>query len=194
MGSFVIGQHHNLIDFYHEAKRFCIAQGYEYEIKAVRERKFADCDAEEFFCQYIYVILNSGMNNQWAEKKYELFFKNNLDVNIIRHPSKHKATERAIVEYGDWFEKLKSISDEMEKLTFLDSLPFIGKITKYHLARNLGLDVAKPDRHLVRLSAQFGFVDVQEMCTCISQTTGDRIGVVDVVLWRNENLKRRNSP
>ena len=74
----------------------------------------------------------------------------------------------------------------------METLPWIGPITKYHLARNLGIDVAKPDRHLVRLAKRFGYNEstgVQQMCEELAERTRDRIGVVDVVLWRYANLK-----
>jgi hypothetical protein len=62
--------------------------------------------------------------------------------------------------------------------------PFIGPITSFHLAKNLGLPVAKSDRHLVRLANAVGFEDVQSMCRNISSFTGDPVPVVDIVLWR----------
>jgi hypothetical protein len=44
-----------------------------------------------------------------------------------------------------------------DPLTELQRLPYIGPITVWHLAKNLRLDVAKPDRHLARVSTQLGF-------------------------------------
>jgi len=73
-------------------------------------------------------------------------------------------------------------------MNFLQTLPYLGKITSYHLARNIGLDVAKPDRHLTRLSAEYGFTTAQEMCEFIAKNVGERIGTVDVILWRAINL------
>lgn len=66
----------------------------------------------------------------------------------------------------------------------LQRFPFIGPITAWHLAKNLGLDAAKPDRHLTALTIQLGFTTPHEMCDCIAQTTGERASVVDLVLWR----------
>jgi len=39
----------------------------------------------------------------------------------------------------------------------LRSFPYIGGVTAFHLAKNLGADLAKPDRHLSRLAAAQGF-------------------------------------
>jgi hypothetical protein len=41
----------------------------------------------------------------------------------------------------------------VERLEYLGSLPWIGAITKYHAARNFGVDCVKPDIHLTRLAA-----------------------------------------
>jgi hypothetical protein len=71
-----------------------------------------------------------------------------------------------------------------DPISTLRRLPYIGGITAYHLAKNLGADVAKPDRHLVRLAASQGFCDVQTLCSSIARETGDPLRVVDVVLWR----------
>ena len=63
-------------------------------------------------------------------------------------------------------------------------MPHIGPITKFHLARNLGLDYAKPDRHLVKIALAFGYSNVQAFCREASELTGDKIGLVDLVFWR----------
>ena len=40
----------------------------------------------------------------------------------------------------------------------------MGPVMRYHLARNIGLDAVKPDRHLVRLTKHFCFKDAYTMC------------------------------
>lgn len=71
-----------------------------------------------------------------------------------------------------------------EPIQALQALPFIGKITAYHLAKNLGAAVAKPDRHLERLSTAMGFENPLQLCSCLSKESNDPISVVDLVLWR----------
>lgn len=66
----------------------------------------------------------------------------------------------------------------------LGGLPFIGPITVWHLAKNLGLDVAKPDRHLVRISKFLGFTSAADLCHAVAKETGESIKVVDLVFWR----------
>ena len=69
-------------------------------------------------------------------------------------------------------------------LAALEELPFIGPVTSLHLAKNLGFQVAKPDRHLQRLASNFGYEDVHRFCSDISQITMKSVAVVDTVLWR----------
>lgn len=65
----------------------------------------------------------------------------------------------------------------------LQELYYIGPTTAYHLAKNIGFPVAKPDVHLTRIMKACGYDDVQEFCGMISQATGDPIPTVDTVLW-----------
>lgn len=66
----------------------------------------------------------------------------------------------------------------------LQTLPFIGPITSWHLAKNLGLDVAKPDRHLVRVSKLLGFRSADHFCRELAAITGEQAKVVDLIVWR----------
>lgn len=168
-----------LLSFYKEAKEYCIRMGYQREIDIVDNRVFVDQTSDDLFREYVFVVCNSGMKNQVAQGIFNAYMEQG--VSAINHPGKHNAIERAESEYKQWFEQLHHSAC---KVTYLGSLPFIGNITKYHLARNLGIDVAKPDRHLSRLAVIFRYDDVQKMCKFISDKTGDRIGTVDVVLWR----------
>jgi hypothetical protein len=174
----------DIVQFYQNAKSTCIREGYGYEIKAVSKRNFNDASAGIFLHQYVYVVLNSGMKNQVAKRIFHRFWASQ-DLKVISHQGKRLAIASALRNYQKWFDELCKSDD---KLAYLETLSWIGPITKYHLARNLGIDVAKPDRRLVRIARHFHFDDVQEMCRVLSEKTGDRIGVVDVVLWRASSL------
>jgi len=152
----------------------------------VDKRRLEDITPMDFFYEYVYVVLNSGMNNKIAEKMYRKLLSEGSKT--VNHLGKRKAIIRAQIHYKWWFRQLKSCATVNEKLDFLETLPWIGPITKHHLARNLGIDVAKPDRHLQRIAKHFEYFDVQKMCNNLSLTTGDRIGTVDVILWRICNL------
>lgn len=138
------------LSFFESALDYCIKKGYAGEIEYVRNRYFDDSiDADHFLNEYVYVVLNTGMRNQVAEKIYKnLHETGDLDKSV-KHKGKHKAIGLAFENYESWFKELKDAEDKVE---YLGSLFFIGNITKYHLARNLGIDVAKPDRHLQRIA------------------------------------------
>ena len=65
----------------------------------------------------------------------------------------------------------------------LQQLPFVGKITKNHLGRNLGLDCVKEDIHLTRLADHYEFPNATLMCEFLAGLYDERIGVVDFILW-----------
>jgi hypothetical protein len=77
--------------------------------------------------------------------------------------------------------KTQIVSDP---LSALRSFPFIGPVTVYHLAKNLGLDVTKRDRHLVRASQKFGFRNPEGFCKAIAEVHHEPIKVIDLVIWR----------
>jgi hypothetical protein len=66
----------------------------------------------------------------------------------------------------------------------LQRFPFIGEVTAFHLAKNLGFDVPRPDRHLQRLSILHGYTSVHEFCVAISNASGDSVRNIDTLLWR----------
>lgn len=177
----------SVVDFYKKAKDEAIDYGYSNEIGWATKVRFDKQTLEDFKREYIWVVCNSGMRNQVAEKIFHRFMKSG-DLSIIGHPHKRKSIEQ-LLQHGDqWFHNLQQCETVDDKLTYLDSLPHIGPITKYHLAKNLGIQVAKPDRHLVRLARFFNFKTPQELCEYVSKETGDNIITVDVIMWRYGNL------
>ncbi len=71
-----------------------------------------------------------------------------------------------------------------QPIEVLMTLPYIGPVTAYHLAKNLGLPVAKADRHLQRLAAALSYPDAHELCGEVAALTGDPPHVVDLIFWR----------
>lgn len=71
-----------------------------------------------------------------------------------------------------------------EPIAELQQFPFIGPITSWHLAKNLGFDVAKNDRHLARLSEWLGYADAMDLCRAIAAVSGESLNVIDLILWR----------
>jgi hypothetical protein len=140
--------------------------------------------AEEFALEAIYVICNSGMKNTVALGVYRRCVAALEERRPVRevfgHPGKAAAIETI---WRDRDALFLAYCKSTERLTFLESLPWIGNITKYHLAKNFGVDVAKPDVHLQRLADREGCT-VQALCERLATSVGLRVASVDTVLWR----------
>lgn len=150
-------------------------------------------NADNFFSIYSFVVCNSGMKAQIAKGIYLRIMqclKNDGDIStVFGHKNKVKAIKEVFENRHNLFEQLCRIQLEStdEILNFCEGLPHIGSITKYHLAKDLGCDVAKPDRHLVRIATKYKMT-VEELCKKLSSETGDRVSAVDFILWRAANL------
>lgn len=146
-------------------------------------------DPFDFWAEYSWVVINSGMKNQIAEqiwKKVRPVVMNGGSAgSVFGHKGKCAAIDyvwknrrRLLVRYHR--------VPNTDKLEWIGELPWIGEITKWHLAKNLGFDCAKPDRHLVRIAGEEG---THALCARLAEESGDRIATVDVVIWRAANLK-----
>jgi len=173
----------NLIEFYNHAKKVCISEGFGEEIQLVEERKFDQINSTYFFREYAWVVISSGISNKAAISVFTKLMEAR-NIGVVKHPGKNKALKKADCDYLEWFFHLQKCKTDEDKIKFIQTLPYMGPATSFHLARNLGIDCAKPDRHLVKIANHFGHDDVQTMCSDISKETDDRIGTIDIVLWR----------
>ena len=141
-------------------------------------------DADEFAREAIFVICNSGMRFAVAQGIFNRVMvaleSGSTADTVFGHKGKCGAIDHIWAERGSLFDKYRAAPD---KLAFCESLPWIGCITKYHLAKNFGADVAKPDVHLQRLAEHEGTTP-QKLCADLAAATGFRVNTVDVVLWR----------
>jgi len=177
-------------DEYLTLKERLIEAGYSEEI-AWAETVGSPKDSWTFFCEYAWVVINSGMKNQvawgiWINIKETLRCGEGLVSSVFRHPGKAAAIQKMWDERHFWFAKYCRIPVQ-ERLNWLQTLPWIGPITKYHLAKNLGMDVCKPDRHLMRIATKHQLTP-EDLCSILARETGNRIGTVDYVIWRAANL------
>lgn len=191
----------NLI--YNNAKKVVIKNGFQSDIDWQNSRVFENITAQNFFTDLAFVILNSGMKASviagiWPSVKIAFF---EFDENSLRQTPLDYCFNAAFAHFKNE-KKLKAIMTgikivqceswetirheiKMYGVDYLERFPFIGPITKYHLAKNIGFDVAKPDRHLERMALASGFDgDVQRFCKEISNISGDKVPTVDIVLWR----------
>lgn len=180
------GQDDVVAALYRDARRAIVSAGYEQEVAwAESLPPLAAVDAETFFAEYVWVVLNSGMREQVARTIFDRFMAAR-DPGVIGHPGKRAAIARAMEEYPAWVQGVLAAADPVD---YLEQLPYIGPRTKFHLARNIGVETVKPDRHLERLACTYGYEGSPlALCEAIRRHTGDRLGVIDVVLWRSCNL------
>lgn len=141
-------------------------------------------DPECFALEAIFVICNSGMQNKTARKIYEkvkaALVAGASSATVFGHEGKTGAIDLI------WRDRVKLLTDYLaadDKLKYCQQMPWIGRITSYHLAKNFGADVAKPDVHLQRL-ADLHRVSCQELCAHLAGQSGYRVATVDTLLWR----------
>lgn len=143
--------------------------------------------ADHFAEEAIFVICNSGMHHVAGRRIFErvtaALREGRSASEVFGHAGKAAAIDEIWARrYALWGELL-GIEDREQMLEFCVSLPWIGGITKFHLAKNFGANVAKPDRHLQRIADAEGATP-QALCDRLEAETGYRAATVDVVLWR----------
>lgn len=78
--------------------------------------------------------------------------------------------------WGTW------IRDTFKSPSDFTMFPYVGNVTCFHIARNLGfLDSVKPDLHLNRLADFYGFESAEAMCKAAEDEVP--LGLVDLALW-----------
>lgn len=190
-------------------KQYVINKGYSYEIDYADDLKFSNLQENIFLKEAAWVILSSGMNfniianifNQFSTAFYNwesiskiVENKEQCKVNsllIFNNQAKIEAIIKiaSIIEI-EGFDKIK-FDLTLNGIDYLVRFPFIGPATKYHLAKNIGINVAKPDRHLVRISRAIGYNSANELCSDISKRISEKTSIVDLVIWRYATLDKK---
>ena len=141
-------------------------------------------NADQFAERAIYVICNSGMMNRIAEPIYErcmvALHEGRSAATEYGHPGKRAAIDTIWQNRHQLFEQYQNAPHDVAQLR---ELPWIGPVTVYHLAKNLGADVAKPDVHIERL-ARRDRTTSQTLCRRLAKASGYRIATIDTLLWR----------
>ena len=195
-----------IVDFYLLAKGIVLDEGFQEEISWQTTVRLTEIDETAFLKEAAWVVLSSGMREAIVRKKFPA-----LSRAFYQWTSAHKINEKArecrqgalaifshakkidaIIEIArrvnhGGFDSFKRRVDT-DGVAFLQTLPYIGPATSLHLAKNIGADVVKPDRHLLRISSLAGFDNPTDFCKTISSAVGDRLSVVDLVVWRYATL------
>jgi hypothetical protein len=139
---------------------------------------------DEFYEEYCYVVLASGFRARTAARLLPeiLDAHGNLDLMLqgFRNRQKCQAMSDTYAMRGSWDTLRASFTD----VDSLETLAYVGPVTKYHLARNIGLAAgyAKPDVHLVRYAVARG-QGVQALVQEVATKHGEPVGVTDFILW-----------
>ena len=144
----------------------------------------APIDAEAFASEAIYAVINAGMRVTVAETIYRRCMTALEAAGTVSGAFGHRGKAKAIdTLWRDRARLFGEYLDADDQLTFLAALPWIGPVTVNHLAKDLGHDLAKADRHLVRL-ANRDRTTTAKLCSRLAVASGYRIATVDTILWR----------
>lgn len=163
-----------------------------------QEEKWNRLNEREFLGQYCWVVFASGFNVSILEKHFGKISKvfqdfEPADVAGMKPPKVDDLPIKNKSKADGFLMGAKKIHEEGWKnfkarvatggSDVLTELPYIGDITKYHLAKNIGLeDTAKPDVHLVRCAEECS-ATVEELVSFLADEYGMTKHKVDAVLW-----------
>ncbi|MCL1785923.1 MAG: hypothetical protein FWG39_02110 [Alphaproteobacteria bacterium] len=178
---------------------------------------------DDFAAQAVYVVLAGGFSQKTAKLKHAEIMgfivesrKSKVGSDCLLKIFNNKNKVNAIIKIWENREKYCAeyykISGLDSKLSYLATLPHIGKITANHLARNLGENIVKYDIWIQRLGVAFvgancvrpgvcntplqdkvnnGKLDPEIKSACdamfvhLERETGLPRGYIDVVLWKS---------
>ncbi len=186
---------------------------YGEEVMAISSTRFDEVSPGHFFREYAWVVHATGFSAKavgkfmprlmsaygpWDLLAKEAFGDAFLRIKLVcNNPQKARAVhatarhmtarlfeDEKVVEWGEYKQEHLSSPERLMRL------PYVGPVTCFHLARNLGLlECVKPDLHLVRLASHWGFQDCVKMCESMRDSheadSGERVplGLVDLAVW-----------
>lgn len=189
---------------YFERAHAFVNKFYPEQLKAFSSVRFEDVDSDFFFREYTWVVHATGFSAKavgrfmprlvgaygiWSDLAGEEFddafervrkvCNNRPKAKAVWATAKQMAAEVGLAGHGwDEFKEDRLSSPEL-----LKALPYVGPVTCFHLARNIGLlECVKPDLHLVRMAEHWGFPGCVEMCEAM-RPEGMPLGIVDLILW-----------
>jgi hypothetical protein len=191
-----------LCESYLTARETLVRLGFAHEVDWQESHRLNNLSERDFLEQGAWTILSCGFREATVRRIFpeisRAFLYWRKARSIARNRVGCEGRARRVFNHGPKIRAIGSLCErvahdgfdsirkdiESNGIEFLRTFAFIGPVTAYHFAKNIGLDVVKPDRHLVRLCQAAGFNSPNEMCQLISDTTGDRLAVIDIVLWR----------
>jgi hypothetical protein len=195
-----------LASIYLTAKEHVINAGFASEIDWQASIAFDEWNETEFLRESAWVVLSFGFREVIVRRKFpevSASFLHWIDAHSII-ARQESCREQALLAFRN-ARKIDAIITIVGRVAadgihairegirasgaeFIQQLPMMGPTTARHLAKNLGLPVVKPDRHLIRFAESVGYSSAEIACDIISQIVGDPLPVVDLVLWRHSVL------
>lgn len=191
---------------YYDIKEELINSGFAEEIDWQYDISTRTIDESSFLRETAWVILSSGFYEGTIRKIFpaisDAFFNWSCAKKIFNNSAQcielamghfnNKRKIRSIAKAADIIHSvtLSTIVNDLHAYgpSSLKIFPHIGDITCYHLAKNLGYNTPKPDRHLANISNLFGYDDTFDFCDTLNEITGDPTQEIDIVFWRYANI------
>jgi hypothetical protein len=193
---------------YKVVKQAILQAGFKGEILWQSKRSMQKLNERTFLREAAWVIFSGGMRESVVRQKFpgiSLAFRSWESADAILDNSascrdkalacfNHRGKVEAVIEvarrvasqgFGRFHEELQN-----RPLDFLLEFPYLGPATSRHLAKNLGVQVAKPDRHLQRVASVMGYNSPELMCQEIAAVVLDDVAIVDLVIWRYATLDK----
>lgn len=156
---------------------------------------------QDLLAEYGWVVVSCGMTAHVTSKLWpgltEAFHRwepaavaaRPVDVRVaalgvLKHPRKIGA----ILDFAEELARGPGLMARLasrpvkELLAYLQTLPWVGERSRYHLARNLGWDVVVKTGPVPRLAA-FLQTSPDDLVAATAQEVGERVRTVDLVLW-----------
>lgn len=193
---------------YYIAKKAVLDDGYADEVDWQYSASLDTLDEPTFLREAAWVILCSGMREKVVSDKFQAISRAFLDWTSAHDIVGNAASCEldALVHFGNVRKigAITQVADMVSRLgmeeivrdlrsqgvPYLERFPYIGPVTAFHLAKNIGVPCAKPDRHLASIADRLGYTDAHALCSEIAGVTDEPIPVVDIVLWRFATLHR----
>lgn len=194
-----------------KASGYAVAAGFDVEVKQQRAVMLEHVTERDLLREAAWVVLCSGFRESTIRRCFQhislCFCDWESATSILDAYPACKIAAKYSFSNDAKLEAIVGIARHIARVGFesfkqavlhspidaLQQLPYIGPITVWHLAKNIGVDAAKPDRHLARVSLRLGFPDAASLCAAIAGETGDPLSVVDLIIWRflADNPQRR---
>lgn len=193
---------------YLTAKETVIERGFASEIDWQDSLSIENITETDFLREGAWVILSSGMRESVIRSKFsafsEAFYNWHSAMLILSNRARCHENALSVFRHARKIEAVISLSERVVQdgfefvrnrlrdgdMPYLQTFSYLGPATSYHLAKNIGLDVVKPDRHLVRVTKASGYKTPNDLCQTIADVVGEKLAVVDLVIWRFATLKR----